>query len=44
VGSSGFLGLCVEGMSPRVRVATALTMLAPVIVSGILLVVLAPGL
>ena len=31
-------------MSPRVRVATALTMLAPVIVSGILLVVLAPGL
>ena len=44
MGSSRFFGLDVEGMSPRARVATALTMLAPVIVSGILLVVLAPGL
>ena len=44
VGSSRFFGLDVEGMSPRARVATALAMLAPVILSGILLVVLAPGL
>jgi hypothetical protein len=31
-------------MSPTARVVTALTMLAPVILSGVLLVVLAPGL
>jgi len=44
VGSPRFFGLDVEGMSPRARVATALTMLAPVILSGVLMVVLAPGL
>ena len=44
VGPSRYFGLDVEGMSPRARVATALTMLAPVILSGVLLVVLAPGL
>jgi len=44
VGSSRFFGLDAEGMSPRARVATALTVLASVILSGVLLVVLAPDL
>ena len=44
VGSSRFFGLDVEGMSPRAQVATALSILASVILSGVLLVGLAPGL
>jgi hypothetical protein len=47
-GSSGgqgrLFGLDVESMAPRAQVATALTILAPVVLSGVLLVAFVPGL
>jgi hypothetical protein len=43
-GRGGFFGLEVEGMRPRTRVAVALTVLAPVVLSGVLLVAFVPGL
>jgi hypothetical protein len=44
VGSGRFLGFEVDGMSPRVRVVTALTVLVPVALSGLFLVAFVPGL
>lgn len=41
---AGLFGLDVESMRPRAQVATALTVLAPVVLSGLLLVAFAPGL
>ena len=39
-----FFGLDVEGMAPRAQVAAALAVLAPVVLSGLVLVAVAPGL
>ena len=44
VESGSFLGFEVDGMSPRARVATALTVLVPVALSGLFLVTFVPGL
>ena len=44
MGSGKFLGLEVDDMSPRSRVAVALTVLVPVVLSGLILVAFAPGL
>jgi hypothetical protein len=43
-GSGRFLGFEVDDMSPRARVATALTVLVPVVLSGLFLVTLVPDL
>jgi hypothetical protein len=43
-GRDGPFGFDVEGMRPRAQVATALTILAPVVLSGFLLVAFFPGL
>lgn len=43
-GSGRFLGLDVEEMSPKARIVAALAVLAPVALSGVLLVAFAPGL
>jgi len=43
-GRAGFFGLDVEEMRPRAQVATALSILVPVVVSGLLLVAFVPGL
>jgi hypothetical protein len=44
VGSGRFLGVEVDDMSPRARVAVALTVLVPVVLSGLFLVAFVPGL
>jgi hypothetical protein len=44
MGSGRFLGFEVDDMSPRARVATALTVLVPVALSGLFLVAFVPGL
>jgi hypothetical protein len=43
-GRVDFLGVDVETLGPRARVAVALSVLVPVMLSGLLLVVFAPGL
>jgi hypothetical protein len=43
-GSGGFFGIEVDGMSPRARVATALAVLVPVGLSGLVLIAFVPGL
>lgn len=43
-GHGHFFGLDAEGMSPRVQVAAALAVLAPVLASGVFLVAFVPGL
>lgn len=42
--SGGFLGLDTEKMGPKVQVVFALSVLTPVLLSGVLLVALVPGL
>jgi hypothetical protein len=43
-GRAGFFGFDVEDMKPGAQVVTALTILAPVLLSGLLLVAFVPGL